>query len=182
MLGFGADIKTSRERDLGTTLELVEPEDLIRYGLIPEFVGRLPVIGALHELDKPALMQILTQPRNAITRQYERLFEYENVKLGKARGPVGAVLLVDARHPGLEKDGTALDCRGLELRLVVAATKIDRLARSARHAKLRAHEKALAPPCCRARRNGATDSPSCGRRCSPSPAAPRPPYRKRVDD
>ena len=81
MLGFGADIKTSRERDLGMTLELVEPEDLIRYGLIPEFVGRLPVIGALHELDKPALMQILTQPRNAITRQYERLFEYENVKL-----------------------------------------------------------------------------------------------------
>ena len=81
MLGFGADIKTSRERDLGTTLELVEPEDLIRYGLIPEFVGRLPVIGALHELDRPALMQILTQPRNAITRQYERLFEYENVKL-----------------------------------------------------------------------------------------------------
>ena len=81
MLGFGADIKTSRERDLGATLELVEPEDLIRYGLIPEFVGRLPVIGVLHELDKPALMQILTQPRNAITRQYERLFEYENVKL-----------------------------------------------------------------------------------------------------
>ncbi|MEE2636909.1 MAG: ATP-dependent Clp protease ATP-binding subunit ClpX [Acidobacteriota bacterium] len=81
MLGFGADIKTSRERDLGSTLELVEPEDLIRYGLIPEFVGRLPVIGGLYELDKPALMQILTQPRNAITRQYERLFEYENVKL-----------------------------------------------------------------------------------------------------
>ena len=81
MLGFGADIKTSRERDLGSTLEMVEPEDLILYGLIPEFVGRLPVIGALHELDKPALMQILTQPRNAITRQYERLFDYENVKL-----------------------------------------------------------------------------------------------------
>ena len=81
MLGFGADIKTSSERDLGATIEMVEPEDLIRYGLIPEFVGRLPVIGALHELDKPALVQILTQPRNAITRQYERLFEYENVKL-----------------------------------------------------------------------------------------------------
>jgi len=81
MLGFGADIKTSRERDLGSTLELVEPEDLIRFGLIPEFVGRLPVIGALHELDKPALVQILTQPRNAITRQYEQLFDYENVKL-----------------------------------------------------------------------------------------------------
>ena len=81
MLGFGADIKTASERDLGSTLELVEPEDLIRYGLIPEFVGRLPVIGALHELDRPALVQILTEPRNAITRQYERLFEYENVKL-----------------------------------------------------------------------------------------------------
>jgi ATP-dependent Clp protease ATP-binding subunit ClpX len=80
-LGFGADIKTADERDLGSTLEMVEPEDLIRYGLIPEFVGRLPVIGALHELDKPALMQILTEPRNAITKQYERLFEYENVKL-----------------------------------------------------------------------------------------------------
>ena len=80
-LGFGADIKTADERDLGSTLEMVEPEDLIRYGLIPEFVGRLPVIGALHELDKPALIQILTEPRNAITKQYERLFEYENVKL-----------------------------------------------------------------------------------------------------
>ncbi|HIE91381.1 MAG TPA: ATP-dependent Clp protease ATP-binding subunit ClpX [Acidobacteria bacterium] len=81
MLGFGADIKSSSERDLGSTLEMVEPEDLMHYGLIPEFVGRLPVIGALHELDKPALIQILTEPRNAITRQYERLFEYENVKL-----------------------------------------------------------------------------------------------------
>ena len=57
------------------------PSDLIKYGLIPEFVGRLPVVGTLHELDKPALIQILTQPRNAITRQYQRLFEYENVKL-----------------------------------------------------------------------------------------------------
>ncbi|MDA1094410.1 MAG: ATP-dependent Clp protease ATP-binding subunit ClpX [Acidobacteria bacterium] len=81
MLGFGAEIKSKRDRDVGAILEMVEPEDLMRYGLIPEFVGRLPVIGALHELDKPALIQILTQPRNAITRQYERLFEYENVKL-----------------------------------------------------------------------------------------------------
>ena len=80
-LGFGADIKTSREQSLGSTLELAEPEDLIRYGLIPEFVGRLPVIGALHELDKAALVEILTKPRNAITKQYMRLFEYENVKL-----------------------------------------------------------------------------------------------------
>ena len=59
----------------------VEPEDLIQYGLIPEFVGRLPVQGTLHELDREALVKILVAPRNAITRQYQTLFEYENVKL-----------------------------------------------------------------------------------------------------
>jgi ATP-dependent Clp protease ATP-binding subunit ClpX len=80
-LGFRADVKSVRNRDVGTVLEAVEPEDMIKYGLIPEFVGRLPVVGTLHELDKPALIQILTQPRNAITRQYMRLLEYENVKL-----------------------------------------------------------------------------------------------------
>src|SRR6187431_1271145 len=80
-LGFKADVKSLRSRDIGATLELLEPADLIKYGLIPEFVGRLPVIGTLHELDKQALIQILTQPRNAITRQYVKLFEYENVKL-----------------------------------------------------------------------------------------------------
>ncbi|MGH3532148.1 MAG: ATP-dependent Clp protease ATP-binding subunit ClpX, partial [Mycobacterium sp.] len=80
-LGFKADVKSLRSRDIGVTLEQLEPQDLIKYGLIPEFVGRLPVIGTLHELDKPALIQILTQPRNAITRQYVKLFEYENVKL-----------------------------------------------------------------------------------------------------
>ena len=80
-LGFKADVKSIRSRDIGTTLEQLEPQDLIKYGLIPEFVGRLPVVGTLHELDKPALIQILTQPRNAITRQYMKLFEYENVKL-----------------------------------------------------------------------------------------------------
>jgi ATP-dependent Clp protease ATP-binding subunit ClpX len=80
-MGFKADLQPIRSRDIGVTLEKVEPEDLIKYGLIPEFVGRLPVVGTLHELDKAALVQILTQPRNAITRQYQKLFEYENVKL-----------------------------------------------------------------------------------------------------
>ncbi len=80
-LGFRADVKPLSKKEIGTTLEQVEPEDMIKYGLIPEFVGRLPVVGTLHELDKAALIQILTQPRNAITRQYQRLFEYENVKL-----------------------------------------------------------------------------------------------------
>ena len=80
-LGFRADIKSRKQRDTGAMLEQVEPQDLIRFGLIPEFVGRLPVLGTLHELDRPALVQILTQPRNAIARQYQKLFEYENVKL-----------------------------------------------------------------------------------------------------
>ena len=80
-LGFRAEVKSMRDRDIGSTLELVEPGDLIQYGLIPEFVGRLPIMGTLHELDKSALMQILTKPRNAITRQYQKLLEYENVKL-----------------------------------------------------------------------------------------------------
>ena len=79
-LGFKADIKT-KVVESASAVDQLEPEDLIKYGLIPEFVGRLPVIGTLHELDKPALVQILTQPRNAITRQYQRLFDYENVKL-----------------------------------------------------------------------------------------------------
>ncbi len=80
-LGFKADIRSSKQGGVGSLLSHVEPEDLIRYGLIPEFVGRLPVIGTLHELDKDALIQILTTPRNAITRQYQKLFEYEGVTL-----------------------------------------------------------------------------------------------------
>ncbi len=78
------DGKTGR----GTAaLAQVQPVDLIRFGLIPEFVGRLPVVATLHDLDKPALMEILTQPKNAITRQYQRMFEYENVKLRSPTTP-----------------------------------------------------------------------------------------------
>jgi ATP-dependent Clp protease ATP-binding subunit ClpX len=79
-LGFKADVK-SNVKEAASLIEQVEPGDLIKYGLIPEFVGRLPVVGTLHELDKPALIQILTEPRNAITRQYQRMFDYEGVKL-----------------------------------------------------------------------------------------------------
>jgi ATP-dependent Clp protease ATP-binding subunit ClpX len=79
-MGFKNDVKTAVK--VNTSLnEQLEPEDLIKYGLIPEFVGRLPVIGTLHELDTDALVQILVEPRNAITKQYQRLFEYEGVKL-----------------------------------------------------------------------------------------------------
>ena len=80
-MGFGADIVSRTDRNLGKLLESVQPEDLIRFGLIPEFVGRLPVLATLHELDEDALVQILTLPKNALVRQYQRLFEFENVKL-----------------------------------------------------------------------------------------------------
>ena len=80
-LGFRADIRSARQSGVGSLLQRVEPQDLIKYGLIPEFVGRLPVQGTLHELDQAALVKILTTPRNAITRQYQKLFEYEDVKL-----------------------------------------------------------------------------------------------------
>jgi len=80
-MGFGADIVSRTDRNLGKLLAIVQPEDLIRFGLIPEFVGRLPVLATLHELDEDALVQILTRPKNALVRQYQRLFEFENVKL-----------------------------------------------------------------------------------------------------
>ena len=80
-MGFRSEIGPRRPADRGAALDRLEPEDLIKYGLIPEFVGRLPVVGTLHDLDKAALVQILTEPKNAITRQYQKLFEYENVKL-----------------------------------------------------------------------------------------------------
>ena len=80
-MGFRSDIGPRRPADRGAALDRLEPEDLIKYGLIPEFVGRLPVVGTLHDLDKAALVRILTEPKNAITRQYQKLFDYENVKL-----------------------------------------------------------------------------------------------------
>ena len=80
-MGFAADIVSRSERNVGKLLELTQPEDMIRYGLIPEFVGRLPVLATLHELSEDALVEILTRPKNALVRQYQRLFDFENVKL-----------------------------------------------------------------------------------------------------
>jgi len=80
-LGFRTDQSAPTPQRIEFTSKDVQPTDLIKYGLIPEFVGRLPVVGKLHDLDKPALVEILTQPKNAIIRQYQRMFEYENVKL-----------------------------------------------------------------------------------------------------
>jgi ATP-dependent Clp protease ATP-binding subunit ClpX len=81
-IGFSAEVKTKDERrNVGEVLADVEAEDLIRYGLIPEFVGRLPVVATLQELDEPALMKILTEPRNALVKQYKKLFEMEGCDL-----------------------------------------------------------------------------------------------------
>ena len=81
VLGFGADIKGKKEKNIGALIGLVEPEDLLRYGLIPELVGRLPIVGVLDSLDEESLVRILTEPKNAITKQYQKFFEMENVKL-----------------------------------------------------------------------------------------------------
>ena len=81
-IGFLAEVKDSEEQiDLGETFEKVEPEDLIKYGLIPEFVGRLPIVSTLHELNKEALVRILTEPKNALIKQYQKLFSMEDTKL-----------------------------------------------------------------------------------------------------
>jgi len=81
-IGFGADVKSKdRESQFGEIITGVEPEDLIKYGLIPEFVGRLPVIATLEELDEDALVEILTEPKNAITKQYQKMFEIEGCEI-----------------------------------------------------------------------------------------------------
>lgn len=80
-IGFGADVRSPDDRKTGDILRDVEPEDLLKFGLIPEFIGRLPVIATLTDLDEAALIEILTKPKNALTKQYKRLFEMENVKL-----------------------------------------------------------------------------------------------------
>jgi len=80
-IGFGADVRSPDERKTGEMLRNLEPEDLLKYGLIPEFVGRLPVIATLEDLDEPALVSILTEPKNALVKQYQRLFDMEGVKL-----------------------------------------------------------------------------------------------------
>ena len=81
VIGFNADIKSKREMGLGETLRMLAPEDLIKFGMIPEFVGRLHSVATLHELKRDDLVRILVEPRNAITRQYVKLFDLEQVKL-----------------------------------------------------------------------------------------------------
>ncbi|OGS72369.1 MAG: ATP-dependent protease ATP-binding subunit ClpX [Gallionellales bacterium GWA2_60_142] len=90
-IGFGATISSNDERKTGETLRDVEPEDLVKFGLIPEFVGRLPVVATLEELDEAALVRILTEPKNALTKQYQKLFAMEGVELEFHDGVLAAV-------------------------------------------------------------------------------------------
>jgi len=94
MMGFGAEILSKHDKHIGELLEQVQPEDLLRAGLIPEFIGRLPVLATLHELDESALIDILTKPKNALVKQYQRLFEMDGVKLKFSQGSLEAVARV----------------------------------------------------------------------------------------
>jgi ATP-dependent Clp protease ATP-binding subunit ClpX len=90
-IGFGAEIKSREDRRVGELLALIQPEDLLKYGLIPEFVGRLPVVATLHDLDEPALVRILREPKNAIIKQYQKYFELEKVRLKFTDDAVAAI-------------------------------------------------------------------------------------------
>ncbi len=90
-MGFGADVKSKKERSLSELLHHVEPEDLLKFGMIPEFIGRLPVVTALEELDEPALIDILVKPRNALTKQYKKLLDLDNVNLKFTDGALKAI-------------------------------------------------------------------------------------------
>jgi ATP-dependent Clp protease ATP-binding subunit ClpX len=90
-MGFGADIRSRDDRRVGDLLALVQPEDLLRYGLIPEFVGRLPVVATLHDLDEAALIRILREPKNAIIKQYQKYFDLEKVRLKFTDDAVAAI-------------------------------------------------------------------------------------------
>jgi ATP-dependent Clp protease ATP-binding subunit ClpX len=90
-VGFMSETITKKERKIGEVLSLVEPGDLIKYGLIPEFVGRMPVVAALDELDEPALIKILTEPKNALMKQYQKLLSFDNVRLKFTEGALSAI-------------------------------------------------------------------------------------------
>ncbi len=90
-IGFGADVRAADERRTGEILHDIEPEDLLKFGLIPEFIGRLPVIATLDELDQEALLDILTKPKNALVKQYQRLFEMDDVRLAFSDGALDTI-------------------------------------------------------------------------------------------
>src|SRR4249919_3351964 len=118
-IGFGAEVRGPEDRRTGEVLRDLEPEDLLKYGLIPEFVGRLPVVATLEDLDESALIEILTRPKNALVKQYQRLFDMESVKLKFSDDALKAV----AQKAILRKTGA----RGLRsiLEIVLLDTMYD---------------------------------------------------------
>ena len=114
-LGFGAEIKSKKEYKLGDLLSQVQPEDLLKFGLIPEFIGRLPIVATLHELNEEALIDILTKPKNSLVKQYQRLFEMDGVKIKFTRPSLVAVA-----KQALERNSGA---RGL--RAILEAAMLD---------------------------------------------------------
>src|SRR5438067_1947600 len=97
-LGFGSDVKSKKERNISELLRDVQPEDLLKFGMIPEFIGRLPVVATLEELDEAALVDILTKPRNALAKQYRKLLEMDGVQLKFTDGALRAVAKEAIRH------------------------------------------------------------------------------------
>ncbi|MBS3778795.1 MAG: ATP-dependent Clp protease ATP-binding subunit ClpX [Desulfovermiculus sp.] len=114
-MGFGAEVSSKKESDLGQLLRLNQPQDLIKYGLIPEFVGRIPVVTALDELDEDDLVHILSEPKNALVKQYQKLFELDNVNLRFTHNALKAIA-----HQAMERKTGA---RGL--RSVMEAIMLD---------------------------------------------------------
>lgn len=114
-MGFGAELISKKEMKVGELLEKLKPEDLIKFGLIPEFLGRLPVISSLSELNESSLIKILTEPKNALLKQYQRLFEFENVKLTFTEEAIAAM----AKEAVTRKSGA----RGL--RAIMEETMLD---------------------------------------------------------
>jgi len=100
-MGFGADIKSRDDRSVSELIKLVETEDLIKFGLIPEFVGRLPITATLQDLDEAALIKILTEPKNALIKQFKKLFEIEGINLRMTDGALNAI----ARESSKRKSG-----------------------------------------------------------------------------
>ncbi len=107
-LGFGADIKSKAEYKLGELLSVVQPEDLLKFGLIPEFIGRLPMVATLHELNEDALIDILTKPKNSLVKQYQKLFEMDGVKCKFTKGALQAVA-----RKALERESGARGLRAI---------------------------------------------------------------------
>ncbi|MDH4195491.1 MAG: ATP-dependent Clp protease ATP-binding subunit ClpX [Nitrospirota bacterium] len=114
-MGFGADVQVRGKHQIGDLFSKVEPEDLLQYGLIPEIIGRLPIVAALDQLDEPALVRILTEPKNALIKQYQKLLSLDKVKLKFADG----ALLAIAKKAHLQKTGA----RGL--RAVLESVMLD---------------------------------------------------------